>query len=126
MIDQYSAFSPIEGMNVNGEFTLGENIADVSGLTVAFHAYKLSLKGKPSPVIDGFTGEQRFFLGWSQIWARKYRDAELRKRLVTDPHSPSRYRVLGVVSNMPEFYEAFGVKETDPLFRKKEERVKIW
>jgi putative endopeptidase len=126
MVDQYSAFSPVEGANVNGEFTLGENIADVSGLTVAFRAYKLSLKGKPSPVIDGFTGEQRFFLGWSQIWARKYRDAELRKRLVTDPHSPSRYRVLGVVSNMPEFYEAFGVKETDPLFRKKEERVKIW
>lgn len=123
---QYSAFKPIDDRSINGDLTLGENIGDLSGLAVAFRAYTLSLNGKPAPVIDGFTGPQRFFLGWAQIWRRKYRDDELRVRLVTDSHSPSEYRCNGVVSNMTEFYEAFGVKPGDRLYREPSERVKIW
>jgi predicted metalloendopeptidase len=105
---------------------MGENIGDLSGLAVAYRAYQISLGGKPAPVIDGFTGPQRFFLGWAQIWRRKYRDDELRLRLVTDPHSPSEYRCNGVVTNMTEFYEAFGVNEGDRLYLPPSERVKIW
>ena len=126
MVSQYGEFSPIEGMNVNGKLTLGENIGDLGGLTIAYRAYKLALGGQPAPVINGLTGEQRFFLGWAQMWACKYRDGELRQRLMTDPHAPTEYRVTGVVSNMPEFYEAFDVKEGDKLYRSDEERVKIW
>lgn len=126
MIAQYAKFSPIEGTHVNGELTLGENIGDLGGLTIAYKAYKLSLNGEESPVIDGYTGEQRFFLGWAQSWACKYREAALRQRLMTDPHSPAIYRVLGVVANMPEFYEAFGVEPGDGLYQDDEKRVKIW
>ena len=90
LVKQYGAYSPMPGMNVNGELTLGENIGDLSGLAVAHKAYRLSLAGKPAPVLDGFTGDQRFFLGWGQVWARKYRDDELRKRLLTDPAQPER------------------------------------
>lgn len=126
LVSQYDAFQPFEDANVNGKFTLGENIGDLGGLTIAYRAYIKSLNGKPSPVIDGFTGEQRFFLGWAQVWGRKYREAELRKRLVTDSHSPSEYRANGVVANMPEFYEAFGVSEGDKLYLPSKERVKIW
>jgi len=124
--DQFSEFEVFEGEFVNGEFTLGENIGDLGGLTIAYKAYQLSLNGKPSPELDGFTGEQRVFLGWGQIWRRLYRDDELRNRLVTDPHSPSRYRVNGIVQNMPEFYEAFNVKKGDGHYLSEEERVKIW
>ncbi len=126
MIEQYNQFSPLEGANVNGQLTLGENIGDLGGLTIAYKAYMLSLAGKEAPVIDGFTGPQRFFLGWAQAWACKYRDAALRQRLMTDPHSPAIYRVLGVVANMPEFYAAFGVKPGDALFVEDAKRVKIW
>ncbi len=126
MVEQYNAFNPIDSMNVNGELTLGENIGDLGGLTIAYKAYKLSLNGKEAPVIDGFTGEQRFFMGWAQVWRRKYRDDELRRRLLVDSHSPSEYRCNGIVANMPEFYEAFGVKENDKLFRPADIRVKIW
>jgi putative endopeptidase len=126
MVNEYSQFSPIDTMKVNGRMTLGENIADLGGLTIAYAAYQKSLGGKEAPVIDGLTGDQRFFLGWAQVWGRKYRDDELRRRLLVDPHSPSQYRVNGVVVNMPEFYKAFGLKEGDPLFRPVAERVKIW
>ncbi len=126
MVAQYNGYIPIDTMRVNGRLTLGENISDLGGLTISFYAYRQSLEGKPAPVIDGFTGEQRFFLGWSQVWARKYRDDELRRRLLTDPHSPSEYRVNGIVSNMPEFYRAFGVSEGDPLWRPENARVQIW
>ncbi|QTH63500.1 M13 family metallopeptidase [Psychrosphaera ytuae] len=126
LAEQYSKFEPFEDEFVNGELTLGENIGDLGGLTIAYKAYKLSLDGKPSPVLDGFTGEQRVFLGWAQVWRRLYRDDELRNRLVTDPHSPSRYRVNGVIQNMPEFYQAFGVKQGDGHYLPEEERVKIW
>ncbi len=126
MVKQYNAYNPIDTMHVNGKFTLGENIADIGGLTVSYYAYQKSLNGKEAPVIDGFTGDQRFFLGWAQIWARKYRDEALRNRLLTDPHSPSQYRTNGITSDMVEFYNAFGVKEGDGMYRKEEDRVKIW
>ncbi|XZE53302.1 M13 family metallopeptidase [Planctomycetaceae bacterium SH139] len=126
LVEQYSQYSPLEGMTINGELTLGENIGDLGGLAVALQAYRLSLGGQPAAVIDGLTGDQRFFLGWSQIWRRKYRPAELQRRLLTDPHSPSRYRVNGIVSNMDAFYEAFGVKPGDELYLDPDSRVRIW
>jgi putative endopeptidase len=126
LADQYSAFSPLQGLNVNGKLTLGENIGDLSGLTVAFKAYKMSLAGKEGPVIEGFTGDQRFFLGWAQVWRTLHRDDALRQILLTDSHSPGEYRVNGVVRNMPEFYSAFGVKEGDGAYLPPDKRVKIW
>ena len=126
LVEQFNQFKPFDDAAVNGELTLGENIGDLGGLTVAYKAYQISLEGEKAPVIDGYTGEQRFFMGWSQIWRRKYRDEELRNRLMTDPHSPSHYRVIGVLPNMPEFYEAFDVKEGDKMYLKPEDRVKIW
>lgn len=126
MVKQYNEFKPIDTMRVNGKLTLGENIADLGGLTISYYAYKMSLNGKDAPVIDDMTGDQRFFAGWAQVWRRKYRDEELRRRLLTDPHSPSIYRVVGVVTNMPEFYAAYDVDENDKLFIPEDERVKIW
>lgn len=126
LVEQYNQYSPLEGMHVNGELTLGENIGDLGGLTVALKAYKLSLEGKEAAVLDGFTGEQRFFISWSQVWRRKGREEYLRNMLMTDPHSPSEYRVIGIVSNIPEFYTAFDVKEGDKMYIAPEKRVKIW
>ncbi|NOU51823.1 M13 family metallopeptidase [Pseudoalteromonas sp. JBTF-M23] len=126
LVQQFNQFKPFEDVNVNGELTLGENIGDLGGLTVAYKAYQISLGEQTAPVIDGYTGEQRFFMGWAQIWRRKYRDEELRNRLVTDSHSPSHYRVIGVLPNMPEFYKAFDVKEGDKMYLTPEQRVKIW
>ena len=126
LIDQFNAFSPLPGMKVNGELTLGENIGDLSGLAVAHKANLLSLRGQTAPVIDGFSGEQRFFMGWSQVWRRKYREEDLRSRLMTDPHSPSEYRCNGIVTNMNEFYRAFDVKPGDKLYREPEALVEIW
>jgi predicted metalloendopeptidase len=126
LVAQYSAFSPLPGMNVNGEFTLGENIGDLSGLPVAYKAYRIALGDQAAPVLDGFTGDQRFFIGWAQVWARKYRDDELRKRLLTDPHSPSEYRCNGIVRNMPQFVRAFDVKPGDRLYLPPEQMVRIW
>jgi putative endopeptidase len=123
---QYNALSPIPGMKVNGDLTMGENIADLAGLALAYRAYQVSLQGKPAPVIDGYTGDQRFFIGWAQGWARKYREDELRKRLLTDPHSPSEFRTNAVVVNLPEFYRAFDVKAGDKMYRAPAERVRIW
>ena len=126
MIDQFSAFSPLDSLYVNGELTLGENIGDMAGLTVAYQAYKNSLDGKEALVIDGLTGDQRFFIGWAQVWRRNMREEALRQRILTDPHSPGNYRVIGALQNMPEFYEAFDVKEGDKMFLPVEKRVKIW
>jgi endothelin-converting enzyme len=126
MVEQYNEYTPVDTMRLNGNLTLGENIADLGGLTIAYNAYKMSLKGNEAPVSDGFTGEQRFFLGYGQVWRRKDRDEELRNRILTDPHSPSRYRVVGVLSNMPEFYAAFDVQEGDPMYRLEDVRVAIW
>ncbi len=126
MIDQFSAFSPLDSVYLNGELTLGENIGDMAGLTVAYRAYKNSLNGKEAPLIDGLTGDQRFFIGWAQVWRRNMREKALRQRILTDPHSPGNYRVTGALQNMPEFYEAFDVKEGDKMFIPVEKRVKIW
>jgi len=123
---QYSAFAPFTDASVNGDLTLGENIGDLGGLTVAFRSYLLSLEGQKSQVIDGFTGEQRVFIGWSQVWRRKYRDEALRNRLMTDPHSPGQYRAFGTPRNIEAFYKAFDVKEGDKMYLKPAERVKIW
>ncbi len=126
LVDQYSAYSPLDGQHVNGELTLGENIADLSGLAIAYKAYRLSLNGNEPEPIDGWTGDQRFFFGWSQVWRRKYRDAEMMRRLLTDPHSPSWYRANGPVINIDAFYEAFNAKPGDALYKPEEERIKIW
>jgi len=123
---QYSAFAPFADASVNGDLTLGENIGDLGGLTVAFRSYLLSLNGQESEVIDGFTGEQRVFVGWSQVWRRKYRDEALRNRLMTDPHSPGQYRAFGTPRNIEAFYKAFDIKEGDKMYLKPEDRVKIW
>jgi putative endopeptidase len=126
LVDQYSAFKPFDDLHVNGEFTLGENIGDLGGVSIGLLAYNMSLDGEEPPVIDGYTGEQRVFLGYAQVWRRKYRDEELRRRIATDPHSPAEYRTNGIVRNVPEWYAAFDVQEGDALYLPPEERVKIW
>ena len=126
LVKQYSAEEPFPGIHVNGELTLGENIADVSGLAIAYQAYRISLNGGQGPVIDSFTADQRFYIGWAQGWARKYREDEARKRLLTDPHSPGEYRTNVVVSNQAAFYGAYDLKPGDKLYRPPAERVKIW
>jgi putative endopeptidase len=126
LVEQFSSYNPIGEMKLNGELTLGENIGDLGGLNMAHTAYRLSLDGQEAPVMDGLTGDQRFFIGWSQIWRRKYRDEELRRRLLTDPHSPSRYRVIGIVSNMDAFYDAFPAEAGDAMYIPPENRVRIW
>ncbi|MEN9865311.1 MAG: hypothetical protein RL748_901 [Pseudomonadota bacterium] len=126
LVAQYGSYSPLPGYNVNGKLTLGENIADNSGLAVAYKAYKLSLKGKPAPVIDGLTGEQRFFLGFGQVWRTKVRDEQQIALLKTDTHSPGQFRANGTLVNQPGFYEAFGVKEGDKMYVAPEKRIIIW
>ena len=126
LVDQYSAFAPFDDLNVNGEYTLGENIGDLGGITIGLLAYKMSLNGTEPPVIDGFTGEQRVFLGFAQVWRNKYRDDALRNLIQTNSHAPSMYRSNGAVRNVPEWYQAFDVQEGDKLYLAPEERVKIW
>ncbi|MCY2985566.1 MAG: M13 family metallopeptidase [Planctomycetota bacterium] len=126
LVKQYDAYKPFPTDNVNGKFTLGENIGDLGGMSVAYTAYQLALQGKESPVMDGFTGDQRFFIGWAQVWRRKYRDEELKKRLLTDPHSPSQYRCNGIVSNLDPFYTAFSIKPDSKMFIDLKKRVRIW
>jgi putative endopeptidase len=123
---QYSSFKVLSDLNVNGEFTLGENIGDLGGLTIALKAYHASLNGKTAPVLDGFNGDQRVFIGWGQVWLNKSREQALRKQVGTDPHSPAKFRVNGVVRNIPEFYTAFNVKPGDSLYLAPDKRVKIW
>ena len=125
LIAQYDAYKIFPDAAVKGEFTLGENIGDLAGVTIAYDAYRTSLNGKEPPVIDGYTGDQRFFLGWAQVWRRSYREANLRQRLITDPHSPSAQRTW-VVRNLDKWYEAFQPKPTGKLFLKPGERVRIW
>jgi len=124
--EQYSKFEPLPGAKVNGELTMGENIADLGGLTIALDAYRASLKGKPAPVIDGLTGDQRVFLGWAQAWRGKLRDDAIRRQVVSDPHSPRQYRVNGVVRNIDAWYDAFSVKPEEKMFVDPKERVRIW
>lgn len=128
LIEQYNAFRPrqLTGQRVNGALTIGENIGDLGGLTIAHKAYMISLKGNSAPVIDGFTGSQRLFIGWAQVWRTKMRDAALSRMLATNPHSPAEFRCNGVVRNLIEFYEAFGVKEGDKLWLPEKDRIRIW
>lgn len=126
LIEQYNQFEAMPGVFVNGEFTLGENIGDLGGISIGLKAYHLSLAGKEAPVLDGFTGDQRVFLGFGQVWANKYREEALRNQIDTDPHAPSIFRANGSVRNVPEFYEAFEIAETDKLYLPPEARVKIW
>ncbi|WP_273273483.1 M13 family metallopeptidase [Maribacter polysiphoniae] len=126
LVEQYNSFEVLPDLNVNGEFTLGENIGDLGGLSIALKAYKMALNGEESPVMDGFTGDQRVFIGYAQSWRSKSRDEALRVQVNTDPHSPADYRVNGVVRNVPEFYTTFNVTESDSLYLAPEERVKIW
>jgi putative endopeptidase len=129
LIEQYDAYMPRalgDGHNVNGAFTVGENIGDLGGLSIALLAYRLSLKGQPAPVIDGLTGEQRVFFGWAQVWRTKSRDAEAIRRLAIDPHSPPEFRCNGVIRNMDAFYDAFDVSQDDALYLEPGRRVRIW
>jgi predicted metalloendopeptidase len=124
VVEQYDAYVAVDTLRLNGKLTLGENIADLGGLTIAYHAWKRSLKGRPAPVIDGFTGEQRFFLGMAQAWRRKFRPEMLRMQALSDPHSTAYWRVNGPLSNMTEFRQAFGCKDGDPMVRA--EQFVIW
>ena len=126
LVDQYNEFEVLPGLFANGEFTLGENIGDLGGLSIALKAYKMSLDGKEGPVIDGFTAEQRVFIGWAQAWLNKSREEALRLQVGTNPHSPAKLRVNGVVRNIPEFYTSFNIQEQDSLFLETDQRVKIW
>ncbi len=125
LIAQYDAYEIFPGVHLNGEFTLGENIGDLAGLTVAYDAYHHSLGGRPAPVLDGTTGDQRFYLGWAQVWRRNYREANLRQRVVTDPHSPSIQRTW-VVRNLDPWYGAFDVTADQTLYLDPAKRVRMW
>ena len=128
LIEQFDALSPAAtpDIHVNGAFTVGENIGDLSGLEIAYKAYKLALKGASAPIIDGLSGDQRFFLSWAQAWRGKNRPEEVRRRIATDPHSPDEFRCNQIVRNLAPFYEAFEVKESDAMWLAPSERVRIW
>jgi len=123
---QYDAFEPLPGVHINGNLTMGENIADLGGLTLALDAYHASLHGKPAPVIDGLSGDQRVFLGWAQVWRGKLTDDAIRRQVTSDPHSPRAFRVNGPVRNMDAWYQAFGVQSGDQLYLQPADRVRIW
>jgi putative endopeptidase len=125
LVAQYDQYEPLPGMHVKGALTLGENVADLAGLTLAYDAYRMSLNGTEAPMIDGFSADQRFYLGWAQVWRRNYREATLRQRLLTDPHSPSEQRAA-VVRNLDPWYSAFAPAEGQKLFLAPEKRVRIW
>ena len=125
LADQFDQYEPFPGLHVRGDLTLGENIADVAGLAAAYDAYRASLNGKEAPVIDGYTGDQRFFIAYAQAWASKFREEALRQRIATDGHAPGQYRAL-TVRNLDAWYKAFDVKEGDKLYLAPEKRVKVW
>ena len=126
VVTQFNSYCPLDSLCINGQLTLGENIADFGGLTIAFEAYKMTEEYKAAQSVDGFTPEQRFFLGFGRIWAGSYRDDAMRTQLLTNPHSPGEYRVNGTVVNMPEWYAAWGIKEGDAMYLAPEQRAKIW
>lgn len=125
LVEQYNQYEPLPGMKIKGDFTLGENIGDLAGLTVAYDAWKHATAGQPARVIDGFSPDQRFYLGWAQIWRRNYREANLRQRLITDPHSPSEYRAA-IVRNLDPWYPAFNVQPGQELYLAPADRVRVW
>jgi predicted metalloendopeptidase len=129
IVAQYAAYEPLPGIKINGELTQGENIADIGGLKLAYTALQKALAKNPQAAqqkIDGFTPEQRFFLGWAQIWRNTQRDEDLKLRLNTDPHSPGRFRTIGPVSNMEEFAKAFNIPANSPMIRPPDQRINIW
>jgi putative endopeptidase len=123
---QFSEFEPLPGLKVNGQLTMGENIADLGGVVLALDAYRASLQGKPAPVLDGFSGEQRVFLGWAQSWRGKVSDDFLRKQVVSDPHAPRQFRVIGPTRNIDAWYDAFNVQKGDKMYVEPSKRVRIW
>jgi putative endopeptidase len=123
---QYSSYEAAPGVFINGALTMGENIGDMSGLEVAYTAYKMSLNGKPAPVIDGLTGDQRFFLAFAQAWRGKQREDAIKTQVASDPHSPRRFRVIGPTRNMDEWYQAFGITPDSKFYIPPEKRVRIW
>ncbi len=125
VVAQYGQYEPLPGHKVNGELTLGENMADLAGINVAYDAYKRSLGGKDAPMIDGFTGDQRFFLGWAQVWRQKYRDAQLIQQIATDPHTPGHFRPY-VVRNLDSWYSAFDVQPGTQYYLAPDKRLKVW
>ena len=126
LASQYEGMEILPGEHINGHLTLGENIADLGGLTLGLEAYHLSLHGQTPPVLDGVTGDQRVFLGWAQVWRQKIRDEAQRKQLHSDPHSPAEARVNGVVRNLDAWYAAFDIQPGDKLYLKPADRVRIW
>jgi len=126
LVEQYSRFEPVKGYFVNGQLTLGENIGDNSGLAVAYKAYRISLGGRQAPVIDGFTGDQRFYIGYAQIWRSKVRESEAVRRLKVDPHAPDEVRIRGTLANQDAFFDAFGIKQGDAMYNPADARVHIW
>jgi predicted metalloendopeptidase len=126
LVEQFNAYEPLPGLHINGELTLGENIGDLGGLSIAYRAWKISLAGKQAPVIDGLTGDQRYFMGWAQIWRAKARPQYLQRQVAADPHSWTEFRANGPLSNFQGFYDAYGLKPGDKLYRAPEDRVKIW
>jgi putative endopeptidase len=126
LVDQYNAYSPLPGLHVNGELTLGENIGDLGGLSIGYQAWKIALGGQPSPIIDGLTGDQRFFFAWAQAWRAKASDAYLRRQVLADPHAWNEFRANGPPSNMQAFYDAFHLQPGDKLYREPAMRVRIW
>ena len=127
LVDQFNGYLGVDTLHVNGPLTLGENIGDLGGITVAYQAWRLSLRGKPEPPpVDGFTPEQRFFLGYAEVWRRILRPEALRMQVQTDPHSPPHWRVDGPLVNLPEFAQAFGCKAGDPMVLNPDRRAEIW
>ncbi len=126
VIDQFNGYEVLPGLHVNGKLTLGENIADLGGLSLAYEAMERSLQGKERKLIDGFTPEQRFFLSWSQVWRTNAREGAARQLATVDPHAPGKFRAIGPLVNMQEFYDAFGIKAGDPMWVPPEKRAKIW
>jgi putative endopeptidase len=126
LVKQYSSYEPLPDLHVNGAFTLGENIADLAGLTIAYKAYHIALGATPAPVVDGFTGDQRFFLSFGQIWRSKYREDALRAQLLSDPHSPAEYRADGATRNLDAWYQTFGVTQNEKFYLAPENRVHLW
>ena len=126
IVKQFDGYEVLPGVHVNGHLTLGENIADLGGVSLAYEALQRSLQGKERKLIDGLTPEQRFFIAWSQVWRTNVRDSEAKRLVAIDPHAPGRFRSFGPLVNLQEFYDAFGIKEGDPLWKKPEDRAKIW
>ncbi len=126
VVDQYKMFTVLDSLHVNGELTLGENMADIGGIAIAYDAFKLTQQGKDTTKIDGFTPDQRFFLSYAQIWRSKYKDESIRTRINTDPHSPAIWRVNAPLMNFSPFYAAFGVKQGDKMWKPENERIRIW